>query len=99
MTITTRWLYSVDGQAKYYQDWANQREWWRLACPAPFAKIFLFSRTPNQIYISCHPVPHRGAYRDRHGRWARDAVDAAASGARIARWTNDAFADGEVVWS
>src|SRR5450631_2544574 len=29
----------------------------------------------------------------------RDAVDAAASGARIARWTNDAFADGEVVWS
>jgi hypothetical protein len=23
----------------------------------------------------------RGAYRDRHGRWVRDAVDAAASGA------------------
>jgi hypothetical protein len=29
----------------------------------------------------------------------RDAMDAAASGARIARQTNDAFADGEVVWS
>jgi hypothetical protein len=29
--------------------------------------------------------PERGAYRDRHGRWARDAVDAAASGARVAR--------------
>ena len=27
----------------------------------------------------------RGAYRDRHGRWARDAVDAAAPGARVAR--------------
>jgi hypothetical protein len=27
------------------------------------------------------PVPARGAYRDRHGRWVRDAVDAAASGA------------------
>jgi hypothetical protein len=25
-----------------------------------------------------HPVPTRGAYRDRHGRWMRDAVDAAA---------------------
>jgi hypothetical protein len=23
-----------------------------------------------------HPVPTRGALRDRHGRWARDAVDA-----------------------
>jgi hypothetical protein len=30
------------------------------ACPAPFAKIFLFSRTPNQIYIPRHPVPQRG---------------------------------------
>src|ERR1700687_3731726 len=26
--------------------------------------------------------PARGAYRDRHGRWAWDAVAAAASGAR-----------------
>jgi hypothetical protein len=25
--------------------------------------------------------PTRGAYRDRHGRWAWDAMDAAASGA------------------
>jgi len=28
-----------------------------------------------------HPAPMRGAYRDRHGRWARDAMDAAVSGA------------------
>jgi hypothetical protein len=34
-----------------------------------------------------------GAYRDRHGRWVRDAVDAAAL------LTNGAGADGEVVWS
>jgi hypothetical protein len=32
---------------------------------------------------SRHPVPHRGAFRDRHGRRARDAVDAAAF---CARW-------------
>jgi len=32
--------------------------------------------------------PARGAYRDRHGRWARDAVDAAAVGVR-----NDRRAD------
>jgi hypothetical protein len=35
----------------------------------------------------------RGAFRDRHGRWMRDAVDAAAL------LTNSAKADGEVVWS
>jgi hypothetical protein len=29
--------------------------------------------------------PTRGAYRDRHGRWAWDAMDAAVSGAIIAR--------------
>jgi hypothetical protein len=40
-----------------------------------------------------HPAPARGAYRDRHGRWAREAVDATARG-RTAH-----VADGEVVWS
>jgi len=38
-----------------------------LPCPAPFAKIFPFAITPNQIYILCRLIP-RGAYRDRHGR-------------------------------
>jgi len=59
----------------------------------------------SRIVLSC-----RGAYRDRHGRWERDAVDAAALGAHErlqggfsrersqARWTKDAEADGEVVW-
>src|ERR1700761_9704073 len=41
-----------------------------------------------------HPAPIRGAYRDRHGRWTRDAMDA-AGGARRTR----PEADGEVVWS
>ena len=35
----------------------------------------------------------RGAYRDRHGRGKRDAMDV------LARQTSDADADGEVVWS
>jgi len=39
------------------------------------------------------PAPKRGALRDRHGRWQRDAVDA------MARETSEARADGEGVWS
>jgi hypothetical protein len=46
------------------------------------AKIIRFAPPPNQSYNSRHPAPMRGAYRDRHGRWVRDAMDAAASGAR-----------------
>src|SRR3984885_12377438 len=45
-------------------------------CPAPFAKIFRFTSDPNHLYIYRHPVLTRGTYRDRHGRWARDAMDA-----------------------
>jgi hypothetical protein len=55
-----------------------------LVCPAPVAKIFLFSATPNHLYNSRYPVPTRGALRGRHGRRERDAVDAVASGARSA---------------
>jgi hypothetical protein len=40
---------------------------------------------PNQWLPFARLVPHRGAARDRHGRWEWDAMDAAASGARIAR--------------
>jgi hypothetical protein len=51
--------------------------------PAPFAKIFLFSPDPNQIYIHHRLVPHRGVSRSsrtRGGmrwtrqRWARDGM-------------------------
>ena len=28
------------------------------------------------MIVSAHPASTRGTYRDRHGRWARDAVDA-----------------------
>jgi hypothetical protein len=47
-----------------------------FACPAPFAKIFLFSSDANHFSVLRHPVPTRGAFRDRHERWARDAMDA-----------------------
>jgi hypothetical protein len=43
------------------------------------AKIFPFPDHPNQIHISSHPVPLRGAFRDRHERWVRDAMDTAAT--------------------
>ena len=52
--------------------------------------------TPNQIYNHRRPVPTQGAFRDRHGRWKRDAMDAIAQ-AHIVR-TNEAIADGEIVW-
>jgi len=40
------------------------------------------------------PRPKRGAYRDRHGRWARDAMAEVSRGRRARE-----FSDGEVVWS
>src|SRR5205085_6048266 len=65
-------------------------------------------------FLSAVSFPLRGAYRDRHGRWVRDAVDAAASRAPMAvagrvpmdfrercagAQTNEAEADGKTVWS
>src|SRR5439155_5655207 len=42
-----------------------------------------FSSRLTQITSLIRPVlSHRGAFRDRHGRWERDAVDAAALGTR-----------------
>jgi hypothetical protein len=47
-----------------------------LPVQSPSAKIFRFPLPPNHLYHARHPVPQRGAFRDRHGRWVRDAVDA-----------------------
>ena len=54
-------------------------------CPALNRKIFPFSFDPNHFYIVRHPGPHRGAFRDRHERRARDAMDAEARSANILR--------------
>jgi len=64
-----------------------------LPCPASPAKIFLFSSNPNHRHISGRPASSWGAFRDRHERGRRDAVD--ADGAL----TNALEADGEAVWS
>jgi len=53
----------------------------------PRKKYFAFSETQISCSVRTVPARSRGAYRDRHGRWAWDAVDAAAT------------RDGEGVWS
>src|SRR4051794_16127214 len=45
-----------------------------ISCPAPSQKIFRFRRRANQRYQLARLAPTGGAYRDRHGRRARDAV-------------------------
>jgi hypothetical protein len=40
---------------------------------------FCFPFDPNQFYISRHPGPHGGAFRDRHRRRVRDAMDASGA--------------------
>jgi hypothetical protein len=42
----------------------------KKSCPALPKKIFLFSFDPNHPHIDA-VSPHRGAYRDRHGRGMR----------------------------
>jgi hypothetical protein len=48
-----------------------------ISCPVPFAKIFLFTITPNQIYIHRRLIPQRGVSRSsrtRDGmRWTQAA--------------------------
>ena len=84
-----------------------------LICPVQSSPRKYTSSRPTQISPTTSPVPGppRGAYRDRHGRWAGNAVDAAAPAALIriagralacersaARQTNDAEAYGKSVW-
>jgi hypothetical protein len=58
-----------------------------VTCPSsPFRKIFCFAIRPNQLLDFRHPVPHRGALRDRHGlgggmRWTLTVLLTRASDA------------------
>jgi hypothetical protein len=45
----------------------------RPLLPQDFTSVF-----QKNMIVCAHPAPAGGAYRDRHGRWGRDAVDAAA---------------------
>jgi hypothetical protein len=60
---------------------------------SPRCKNILLFRKFKSAYIPVHPVPPRGALRERHETRDGDAVDVAA------RETGDANADGEDVWS
>jgi hypothetical protein len=65
-----------------------------LGRPVLFAKIcgsLLTQITSTTLVI---PAQYRGAFRDRHERWARDAMDAGG-----AKDESAYFADGEAVWS
>jgi hypothetical protein len=86
------------------------RPFYKVICPtgkktfvhenlsSPARKNIPLRDYPKSHLHFLRPGPRRGTYRDRHGRRAGDAMDAAASGAIIAR-TNDAAADDEIVWS
>jgi hypothetical protein len=52
-----------------------------LRCPVPFAKRFRLTRRANQNYKPRRPVPEEGRWPSSR-TLGRDAVDAAASGAR-----------------
>src|ERR1700721_3678929 len=43
---------------------------------SPSRKNILVFFSPKSLLHPPHPALTRGAYRDRHGRWVRDAVDA-----------------------
>src|SRR5258707_9288878 len=68
-----------------------------MACPAPFAKIFLFSPDANQFTESRRPVPQRGVSRSsrtRGGmRWTRQRARRTrpeADGEVVSFWHPDA---------
>ena len=65
-------------------------------CRTPLA----LRRRANHNHALGHPASmKRGVTADRHETWVRDAVDAGGvERVHVAR-TNDADADGEVVWS
>ena len=61
-------------------------------------KNILLYRIVNQVHDVPSPRRHEGTKRDRHGTFARDAMDAAASGG-LCSLDENAAAYGEVVWS
>ena len=55
--------------------------------------LFRSLRKSEVVYLVPVSRTHRGAFRDRHERWVRDAMDA------LAPLTNAANADGKSLWS
>jgi hypothetical protein len=46
---------------------------------SPFCKNIFVFLCRKSLHRRSHPASTRGAYRDRHGRWVRDAMDAGVS--------------------
>src|SRR5262249_43020681 len=66
---------------------------YRKSCQAPAAKIFVFRFSEKYDCLRASRSRPRGALRDRHERWERDAMDVSA------RRTSASDADGQAVWS
>jgi hypothetical protein len=64
----------------------------RICVKYPIQKYFAFSEDKIRCVTSPVPPP-QGAYRDRHGRGKRDAMDVKA------RQTSAAGTDGQIVWA
>jgi len=62
------------------------------ACRYQITQDF-YLRKSEVMYSPRRPAPIRGAFRDRHGRWRQDAMDA------LMRKTSEIKADGKIAWS
>src|SRR6516164_945735 len=73
----------------------RQSDFGKVICPSCQCAASRRDCRNTQIsgFLTSVLLPQRGALRDRHERWQRDAMDAAC------QQTNDNVADGEVVWS
>src|ERR1700731_409136 len=52
--------------------------WFASLLSSAVRKNISLRRLVEAALLIRYPVPTRGAYRDRHGRWVRDAMDAGA---------------------
>jgi hypothetical protein len=91
---------SVNGTSRYFRRataWVAIGAWRTLTdllpLSSPARKNISVRARPKSLLDSRHPGPHQGAFRDRHERRARDAVDVGGA------FDESADADGEVVWS
>jgi len=85
-----RWI-SVSAESIWLNDLASARRCQVIATDLPDGLFYKFavqtrlqkySASPfgrNTFSDSARPASIRGAYRDRHGRWVRDAMDALAA--------------------
>ena len=100
--ITPSWRAAAEGRARGGNG-TNER----VICPtgclcdfvsSPISKNISFLGLVETAIQLAHPVPIRGAFRDRHGRWVRDAVDVMRRSAIFCAGERR-ITDGEVVWS